>query len=488
MRYFIFIISMVILSKIAQSQNYSTGLNFNQEAYDSLPILLPFTKSYPPAAYSLKDFAPIPANQGDIPSCVGWAAGYAALTMELAIKQNLADKKTITAQANSAMFIYNSIRENCKSELDMEAACKLLKDIGTCKKQSFEGNEDSTKCELTPTTEHLIEAKNFKIKSFNRLFDFFESKPERKIAAVKNQLAAKHPVIVGMQLTESFNKISGTTWHPNLNCPDSYPPIRIGGHAMCIVGYNDTLEKFELINSYGEKFGNNGFVYIKYKDFGEYCKTAYILEMDEEITPKGKAIEATFALEYPESFDDQNKIIYKEAKVQFDSTQNIYRTTGKWGIEDQYRLLSSNVTEGVYVYMFSVDAKDNINMHFPKMSCDSCKLLFGAKEAKVKPRNLSKNDQLIIPKDDGMVLELEYSGSDYACILYSRTPLPEDELCCRLQKIKTTEGSITQRLSAAFEGLLEETSNITYERNKMSVSTNNFKNSIIPIILDIKVE
>jgi hypothetical protein len=105
---------MVILSQIALSQNYSTGLKFNQEAYDSLPILLPFTKSNTPAAYTLKDFAPIPANQGGIPSCVGWAAGYAALTMELAIKQNLTDKKTITAQANSAMFIYNSIRINCE--------------------------------------------------------------------------------------------------------------------------------------------------------------------------------------------------------------------------------------------------------------------------------------------------------------------------------------------------------------------------------------
>jgi hypothetical protein len=402
--------------------------------------------------------------------------------MELAIKQNLADKNTITAQANSAMFIYNSIRINCESLLDMEAACKLLKDIGSCKKQSFEGNEDSTKCEVTPTSEHLIEAKNFKIKSFNRLFDYTEPKPERKIAAVKNQLAAKHPVIVGIQLTESFKKISGSMWHPILD------PIGIGGHAMCIVGYNDTLERFELLNSWGEKFGNNGFVYIRYEDFGEYCKTAYVLELEEEIIQTGKAIEATFALEYPESFDDQNKIIYKEAKVQFDSTQNIYRTTGKWVIEDQYRLISSNITEGVYVYMFSVDAKNNIRMHFPKMPCDSCKLLFGAKEAKVKPRNLNKKDQLIIPQEEKMVLELEYSGSDYACILYSRTPLPEDELCCRLQKIKNTEGSITQRLSAAFEGLLEETSNITYERNKMSVSTNNFKKSIIPIILDIKVE
>lgn len=42
----------------------------------------------------------------------------------------------------------------------------------------------------------------------------------------------------------------------------------LGGHAMALVGYDDTKEHFIIRNSWGEEWGDNGYTYFPYKDFG----------------------------------------------------------------------------------------------------------------------------------------------------------------------------------------------------------------------------
>ena len=46
---------------------------------------------------------------------------------------------------------------------------------------------------------------------------------------------------------------------------------------MVVIGYDDGLEAFEVLNSWGTHWGNNGFVWIKYKDFGWKISTTNIL-------------------------------------------------------------------------------------------------------------------------------------------------------------------------------------------------------------------
>jgi hypothetical protein len=53
---------------------------------------------------------------------------------------------------------------------------------------------------------------------------------------------------------------------------------------MCIVGYDDTKYggSFELMNSYGTEFGDNGFVWISYADMKKYMQEAYLIELNTE--------------------------------------------------------------------------------------------------------------------------------------------------------------------------------------------------------------
>lgn len=41
---------------------------------------------------------------------------------------------------------------------------------------------------------------------------------------------------------------------------------RMGGHAVSIIGYDDSLQAFIIRNSWGESWGENGFAYISYED------------------------------------------------------------------------------------------------------------------------------------------------------------------------------------------------------------------------------
>ena len=42
-----------------------------------------------------------------------------------------------------------------------------------------------------------------------------------------------------------------------------------GGHAMLVVGYDDDMNAFKVVNSWGKEWGNDGFVWIDYKAFKE---------------------------------------------------------------------------------------------------------------------------------------------------------------------------------------------------------------------------
>ena len=42
-----------------------------------------------------------------------------------------------------------------------------------------------------------------------------------------------------------------------------------GGHAMCVIGYDDTVNggSFRIVNSWGTGWGDNGYFWLSYKDF-----------------------------------------------------------------------------------------------------------------------------------------------------------------------------------------------------------------------------
>jgi C1A family cysteine protease len=57
---------------------------------------------------------------------------------------------------------------------------------------------------------------------------------------------------------------------------DSYPTGDQSFHVV-VVGYDENLEAFEVRNTQGSKWGVNGYLWIKYDDFGSAVANAYVI-------------------------------------------------------------------------------------------------------------------------------------------------------------------------------------------------------------------
>jgi hypothetical protein len=136
----------------------------------------------------------------------------------------------------------------------------------------------------------------------------WEAYAPKTINDVKNILSQYGPLLTGMNVTRSFlDTYSGGIWSNSTN------EATVGGHAVLIVGYDDTNQCFRVKNSWGKGWGeshsgvhtagDNGFFRIAYSefqrspaDFGWDLK-AYFAAIGPNIPPyawpNGKKINAT---------------------------------------------------------------------------------------------------------------------------------------------------------------------------------------------------
>jgi len=88
-----------------------------------------------------------------------------------------------------------------------------------------------------------------------------------------------------------------------------------GGHAISIVGYDDTKQAFIIRNSWGEDWGENGFAYISYNDISGVGQETYQFQVPQYDgfvsvrNPSNRTIEAgTFSAYVVSSFHNLQKI------------------------------------------------------------------------------------------------------------------------------------------------------------------------------------
>jgi len=101
------------------------------------------------------------------------------------------------------------------------------------------------------------------------------------VAQVKYRLTVTQPVMIGVSIDETINPLGdkgGTVGSNGLWSVELSGEI-IGGHAMTIIAYDDYKfgGAFKVMNSWGNKYGDKGYIWIAYSDFVKVVKEAYYI-------------------------------------------------------------------------------------------------------------------------------------------------------------------------------------------------------------------
>ncbi len=488
---------------------YPTGLIMDDKAYNALPRqpLFRGTKfGELPLQVSLKDYCPKVGDQGEMQSCVGWAVGYAALTIQHAIENKLTDAEQITKNSQSALFIYNQIKpRDCNYGARIEDAIHFLEENGNCLFQEFDAAVDD--CDTIPPENLRSKAKQNTITDYMTLFGQDED-PKVKVFKTKQSLAEKKPVIIGLKTRKSFHglrKGSKYWWAEKGNT------ISAGGHALVVIGYDEAKQAFELFNSWGEDWGNDGFIWIKYKDYSRFCKYAYqihlnkrakktktevakvekeeIEEVKNEIAKiedieneevEMQALAGHFNFNYLSTFEG-GQAKFKQAKATLSENKQCYTLDKKdWELGQLFQLVAMNDIKDVYVYAFSLDSKNEVNIHWPRQENLNEKFA-NTNETPLIPM---QGAEIVIPgRESG--LSITNVGTDYLCVLFSNQRL--DDLPTLLQQIQSSEGETVQRMYTTFGERLVPIEDVQYHPNAIQFSSKTKSDKyIVPLILKVE--
>ena len=251
---------------------FSTGNKYDEKKYVETEIFASLAdniKNPLPNKVSLLKYAPQRLNQGQQGSCVGWSSSYAARTI-LYARQTGQNPNNVKF---SPSFLYNQIAlAGCQGTYISEAM-KTLQTVGDLPLAQFKYDERS--CSKKPNYNEKNSAAQFRIKGYNRLTKNGD-KHTTDLLAIKQNIAKGAPVVFGMMVGGTFMQgMQGKkVWIPT---NADYNQRGFGGHAMCLIGYDDYLEggSFQIMNSWGTGWGQNGIGWVRYKDFEYFTKEAY---------------------------------------------------------------------------------------------------------------------------------------------------------------------------------------------------------------------
>lgn len=394
-RFWVICFGLYILSSPGVAQEFRTGCILNPDLYQQAPLAASLMRgdfSKLPKNASLHPYAPIPQNQGAYGTCVGWSTAYAARTILMAYDQGWTNQILITENAFSPFFIYEQAKSvddiYCQEGTSLFNALEIIKNIGAIRISEFD-----SQCGQMITNNDEEKASRYRIQDYKRLFD---TDIDNKALLIKKSLAEHKPVIIGMQCcTESFLNAKGEKFWQRKSTDNPYPE---GGHALTIVGYDDERYggAFELMNSWGTAWGEEGFIWMSYQDIEQYCFEAYEMSIKHA---DDFLLEGDIQLVLS---NGQGMLTLPKGKGLFEVSEPYYAGT-------LFQLLINN-EKPAYVYALGADEEFNLNPLFPQSE-------------QISPYLSYRGNRVALPGEDQYAQIVGEPGTDYLCILYSREEL-----------------------------------------------------------------
>lgn len=281
------LIILCLISSVFQIQ--AQGLIFDQDAFDKGEQYESERADYVPDAFSLKKYAPYVIQQ-QLSTCVAYSTAT-ALTILQAVNKNETETKMISLQMLSPHWIYFRNRDktdvSCMEGLNIDRAMVDVLNYGApylvmVEYPDFHPFGEVQLCNYYPPNYE----KDLAAAITNKPDEIFRVKNTDEIKAV---ISKGLPVVIGMNVPSSFeNAIGKSLWTPKVTETklDGY------GHALVVVGYDDKIHggAFEILNSWGESWGDGGYIWVKYIDFKKFFLGGYALYKEKKLGAESSAL------------------------------------------------------------------------------------------------------------------------------------------------------------------------------------------------------
>ena len=465
MRYTYLFLLVFAQQALAQNPPYMMGLPDEPDPYyDNIEVKALLTNSNyrdVAASASVKQYAPVPRNQGQYGTCTAWACGYAARTILEAKRFGITDKKEIDKLIFSYGFIYRVTTNsaNCWGAYTSEIIDNM-KDVGIPKLSDY-----NIHCPATSIPNEVYNiASRYKIKGYVRLWDEAVYKTSKqRIDAIKKSISEGNPVAISMICPNSFFYPTAGVWTPRER-PENGSTHAHGRHAMCVVSYDDNQlgGAFEIQNSWGSDWGNGGYVWVRYQDFANFVYQAFeILSFDEVAPTADVQLSGSLRL----SLDSGQEM---KAVLQGDKSFKVDRA---YRSGTRFRIYINN-NEPAYVYAFGSDLSNKTYQVFPH-------------QPNISPALTYKRNDVAIPSETNHIRMDNNIGTDYLCILYSKEPLNLSDI---QQRFRQQNGRLTfkQKIEAVLGDKLMKDTDVRYAADgRMSFSAKAKGKTVVALVTEI---
>lgn len=345
-----FILLIVLPVSFASAQTFQRGLTWEGDRYNALPVRYG-NKASLPTTKSLRSFYPKVVIQPNTDfTGVAWATVWNARTAAEAIACNQTDPQKLKEIAFAPAYNYTIVRKtkDCSGSISMIDLLQSLVQNGSPYFSEF-----SEFCVPEITVDVVPLANKKKLSGYFKLFNTTDAM-NLKVQSVKSALVSNNAVVVGLICPPSFN-MATDSWQVR----ESQPDQQYGGHAVCVVGYDDSKfgGAFEVINSWGKGWGAEGFTWIRYKDFSDYVQYGFGL-----FQVGGASCNVRF----------EGKVTFRlltgdEMRTQADGVEGQYKFWKSYPTGTTFTINMASNLPG-YVYSFGIDPHSDLFPLFPRLA------------------------------------------------------------------------------------------------------------------------
>lgn len=463
----------------AQDERPGTGLIFDAPSYRGTPYK-PFLarSSYAelPKSVSLEKYCPTPGDQGKYGTCAAWAIGYHMRTVLWGIQHEVTDRKRLDATAFSPTFLYELAKnpgdDDCQGGTNPIRVLDVVRDMGIPRLVTL-----PYACNQAPTSTALLEAVDYTIADYSILFFLDEDDPNVRTETTKKAIAEGYPVVLAFVVPESFYQ-PGKIWREAAS--DNGPSGQHGRHAMLVVGYDDAVAggAFRVLNSWGPKWADGGYVWIPYGEYGRYSLGALQAfgPRAEELAPAdpGSPVKPWLAGRMRfELRDGEQMPAYRSRAEKSAGGEDLvaYRMSRSYPSGTRFRFYFTADSE-CYLYAYATDLTGKVTAIFPY-------------DDGMSP-HVGPASTIAFPSETKVIRMDEQPGKDYLLLLYASKRIDHVALTKSLQE---AEGTLSTRLRGALGARLVDPSTVQFDAGEVKFTATRKASGtadVVPLMVEIR--